>query len=167
LDVNTDKNGVHSLYTEYAGNEIMWHVPTLMPYFAADEQQLERKKHVGNDRAVIIFREEGGQPLKPDIIASKAVHLCIVVQPFQKEDDADVHYRLCVAYKDSVPFFEPVLLPAMEFKKDHKFKEFLLKKLVNGIQATSHAAEFKQLMSFKYKHCLETVCSEYGIKKEE
>ena len=54
---------------------------------------MERKKHVGNDRAVIIFREEGGQPLKPDIIASKAVHLCIVVQPFQKEDDADVHYR--------------------------------------------------------------------------
>ena len=40
LYISADKNGVHSLYTEYAGNEIMWHVPTLMPYFAADEQQV-------------------------------------------------------------------------------------------------------------------------------
>lgn len=44
------------------------------------------------------------------------------------EDINSIYFRLCVAYKDSVPFFEPVLLPAMEFKKDHKFKEFLLKK---------------------------------------
>lgn len=38
--------------------------------------------------------------------------------------------------------------------------------VVNGIQATSHADEFKQLMSFKYKHCLTSICEELGVKEK-
>lgn len=34
------KTGQYSLFTEFDGNEIMWHVPTLMPFFPADEQQV-------------------------------------------------------------------------------------------------------------------------------
>lgn len=39
--------------------------------------------------------------------------------------------------------------------------------VINGIQATSHAEEFKQLMSFKYKHSLSCLCSDYGVKQEK
>ena len=43
----------------------------------------------------------------------------------------------------------------------------ILSKVINGIQATSHAEEFKQLMSFKYKHSLTCLCSDYGVKQEK
>lgn len=165
LDITNGKTGKYSLYTEFDGNEIMWHVPILMPFFGADEQQLERKKHVGNDRAIIIFREEGGEPIPPDIISSKAIHLCIIIQPFRQ--DGDVYYKMSIAYKESVPFFNPQLPSPCEFIKGNEFKQFLLTKLINGIQATSHADEFKQLMGFKYKHTLNTLCSDYGVKHEK
>jgi RAP1 GTPase activating protein 1 len=106
----------------------MWHVPALMPYFPGDEQQLERKKHVGNDRAIVIFQEEGGAPFPADIVASKAVHLCIVVQPFHKEGDETIHYRVGCAYKQSVPFFEPHIPQMVEYRRGATFREILLNK---------------------------------------
>eukprot|EP00012_Vannella_robusta_P008897 CAMPEP_0206200010 /NCGR_PEP_ID=MMETSP0166-20121206/10613_1 /ASSEMBLY_ACC=CAM_ASM_000260 /TAXON_ID=95228 /ORGANISM="Vannella robusta, Strain DIVA3 518/3/11/1/6" /LENGTH=307 /DNA_ID=CAMNT_0053618243 /DNA_START=245 /DNA_END=1168 /DNA_ORIENTATION=- len=165
LDVVGGKTGKYSLFTEFEGNEIMWHVPTMMPFFPDDPQQLERKKHVGNDRAVVIFRDPGGDPIPPNIVHSKAVHLCIVIEPVHNEEGD--FYRVCVAYKNTVPFFEPALPEEAEFKKGPTFINFLLHKLINGIQATSHAEEFKQLMSFKYKHSLTCLCSDYGVKQEK
>lgn len=60
----------------------MWHVATLMPFFAGDKQQLERKKFIGNDRVVLIFREEGGEPLSPYVVASKAIYVTAIVSPY-------------------------------------------------------------------------------------
>lgn len=100
----------------------MWHVPTLMPYFNHDDQQvinnlffyafpslnfsnlfldiqLERKKQVGNDRAVIVFREEGGDPIPPNTISSKAILLFFLIQPFTKDGE--------IYYKYNIPPFSP------------------------------------------------------------
>ncbi len=41
--------GTHSVYTRFLGIEIMFHVSTLLPYFEKDKQQVERKRHIGND----------------------------------------------------------------------------------------------------------------------
>lgn len=49
--------GTHSVYTEYSGYEVMFHVASLLPYSASNKQQLERKRHVGNDIGVIIFQD--------------------------------------------------------------------------------------------------------------
>ena len=54
--------GKYSYYTTFRGYEIMFHVNTLLPYFPLDPQQLERKRHVGNDVGVIIFTE-GADPI--------------------------------------------------------------------------------------------------------
>ena len=35
---------------------MMFHVSTLLPFFPADPQQVERKRHIGNDLVVIIFQ---------------------------------------------------------------------------------------------------------------
>ena len=139
----------------------MWHVPTMMPFFPDDPQQvfresnsssrmidslwqLERKKHVGNDRAVVIFRDPGGDPIPPNIVHSKAVHLCIVIEPVHNEEGDFYRFvltlhlplcsydvvskRVCVAYKNTVPFFEPALPEEAEFKKGPTFINFLLHK---------------------------------------
>ena len=46
-----------SIYTTYDEYEIMFHVSTFIPYTEDDDQQLGRKRHLGNDIVVIIFQE--------------------------------------------------------------------------------------------------------------
>lgn len=57
-----NSTGKHSYYTTFRNYEIMFHVNTLLPYFPADPQQLERKRHVGNDVALIVFCD-GSNPI--------------------------------------------------------------------------------------------------------
>lgn len=57
--------GQESIYTEFHGYEIMFHVAPLLPYSATNKQQLERKRHVGNDIAVIVFQEGDSTPFCP------------------------------------------------------------------------------------------------------
>jgi len=49
--------GRHSIYTEFQGLEIMFHVATYIPFTPEDRQQVERKRHIGNDIVVIVFRD--------------------------------------------------------------------------------------------------------------
>jgi len=48
----------------------MFHVSTLIPYVPDDEQQIERKRHIGNDIVMIVFKE-GTQPFDPQVMRSK------------------------------------------------------------------------------------------------
>ena len=47
--------GATSVFTVFEGHEIMFHISTLLPFTTGNEQQLERKRHLGNDIVVIIF----------------------------------------------------------------------------------------------------------------
>lgn len=47
--------GKYSIYTLYEGHEIMFHVSTLLPYSRDNKQQVERKRHIGNDIVNIVF----------------------------------------------------------------------------------------------------------------
>ena len=59
LDVKSNHTGNESYYTRLRdGREIMFHVSTLLPYLTNDKQQLQRKRHVGNDMVCIVFQEE-------------------------------------------------------------------------------------------------------------
>lgn len=53
------------MYTEYQGYQVMFHVATLLPYSTSNKQQLERKRHVGNDIAVILFQDSDSTPFCP------------------------------------------------------------------------------------------------------
>ena len=57
----------------------MFHVSTLLPYVGNDDQQLERKRHLGNDVVLIIFKE-GNTPFSPKIIRSHFNCIFLVVQ---------------------------------------------------------------------------------------
>jgi RAP1 GTPase activating protein 1 len=58
---------------------VLFHVASLLPYSPGDSQQLQRKRHIGNDIVAIIFQEEP-TPFSPDMIASHFLHAFIVVQ---------------------------------------------------------------------------------------
>uniref|UniRef100_A0A2K6TTW2 Signal-induced proliferation-associated 1 n=1 Tax=Saimiri boliviensis boliviensis TaxID=39432 RepID=A0A2K6TTW2_SAIBB len=61
LDTKTDSTGTHSLYTTYQDHEIMFHVSTMLPYTPNNQQQLLRKRHIGNDIVTIVFQEPGSK----------------------------------------------------------------------------------------------------------
>lgn len=50
--------GKESYYTVYKGHEVMFHVSTMLPYSKNNPQQLERKRHIGNDIVNIIYTDD-------------------------------------------------------------------------------------------------------------
>ncbi|XP_023312461.1 GTPase-activating Rap/Ran-GAP domain-like protein 3, partial [Anoplophora glabripennis] len=79
LDIQNGHTGDTAVYDVFKEREIMFHVSTLLPYTENDPQQLQRKRHIGNDIVAIVFQEEN-TPFSPDMIASHFLHTFIVVQ---------------------------------------------------------------------------------------
>eukprot|EP01125_Pyxidicula_operculata_P006691 TRINITY_DN2300_c0_g1_i2.p1 TRINITY_DN2300_c0_g1~~TRINITY_DN2300_c0_g1_i2.p1 ORF type:complete len:873 (+),score=120.37 TRINITY_DN2300_c0_g1_i2:60-2678(+) len=117
--------GNRALYTEWRDLSFIFHVSTMLPFYLDDPQQLARKRHLGNDIVLIIFKE-GNTPYSPDTVASTFNHIIIVVQPVYIKDE--LKYRVSVASKETVPSFGPSLPEPALFNADSAFREFLLAK---------------------------------------
>lgn len=95
LDTAHGQTGEESVYETFYDKEIMFHVSTLLPFSKTDNQQLERKRHIGNDIVTIIFQDEN-TPFAPDMIASNFLHAFIVIQKVKlSENDKTTRYRVC------------------------------------------------------------------------
>lgn len=143
LDITHGQTGDVSIYTEFMDNEIMFHVSTLLPYSDGDSQQLQRKRHIGNDIVAIVFQEEN-TPFIPGVIASHFLHAYIVIQPINSNTD-NVMYKVAVTARDDVPFFGPTLPQPAIFKKGPEFRDFVLAKLINAERACCTAEQFAKL----------------------
>jgi hypothetical protein len=73
--------GNKAIYVEHEGNEIIFHVATLIQARdpQIDPQQVDRKRHLGNDVVMLIFKE-GNQKFNPAVIHSQFNHVFVVVQ---------------------------------------------------------------------------------------
>ncbi|KAL6080612.1 Rap1 GTPase-activating protein 1 [Balamuthia mandrillaris] len=89
LDVNGKTTGTHSVYTEWENFNIMFHVSTLLPYYPADAQQIERKRHLGNDILMIVFKDsDSTHPFDPACITSEFNHVFAVVSLAEQKDSS-------------------------------------------------------------------------------
>lgn len=61
-----DATGTHSIFSTIEDISIMFHVATMLPLDVKDQDQpiLERKRHIGNDVVVLIFKD-GHTPIDP------------------------------------------------------------------------------------------------------
>ncbi|XP_077168361.1 rap1 GTPase-activating protein 2 isoform X4 [Paroedura picta] len=143
LDVSHGQTGVESVYTVFRDREIMFHVSTKLPFTEGDAQQLQRKRHIGNDIVAIIFQEEN-TPFVPDTIASNFLHAYIVVQVENSETD-NPSYKVAVTAREDVPSFGPPLPNPPLFQKNSEFREFLLTKLINAENACCKSDKFAKL----------------------
>ncbi|XP_037347373.1 GTPase-activating Rap/Ran-GAP domain-like protein 3 isoform X1 [Talpa occidentalis] len=142
LDTKNDTTGISSVYTVYQGHEIMFHVSTMLPYSKENKQQVERKRHIGNDIVAIVF-QEGEEPspaFKPSMIRSHFTHIFALVRYDQQNDN----YRLKIFSEESVPLFGPPLPSPPVFTDHQEFRDFLLVKLINGEKATLETPTFAQ-----------------------
>ncbi|XP_022090210.1 uncharacterized protein LOC110979045 isoform X2 [Acanthaster planci] len=165
LDVQHGQTGSHSIYTEHLGREIMFHVSTLLPHTEGDKQQLQRKRHIGNDIVAIVFQEEN-TPFVPDMIASNFLHSFIVVQAIEPNTE-NTRYKVAVTARDDVPFYGPALPSPSVFKKGPEFREFLLTKLLNAENACYKADKFSTIQERTRAALLDSLYSELNSKNEE
>nr|XP_043867874.1 GTPase-activating Rap/Ran-GAP domain-like protein 3 isoform X5 [Solea senegalensis] len=142
LDTKNDTTGIKSIYTVYQGHELMFHVSTMLPYSKENKQQVERKRHIGNDIVTIVFQEgdDTSSSFKPSMIRSHFTHIFALVR-YNSQNDS---YRLKIFSEESVPLFGPPLPPPPVFTDHHEFRDFLLVKLINGEKATLETPTFAQ-----------------------
>jgi hypothetical protein len=131
---NNETTGTESVFADYLEYQIMFHVSTLIPYVPDDEQQIERKRHIGNDIVMIVFKE-GTQPFDPQVMRSKFNHVFVVIQK-EAAKGPKTYYRMHIANKPGVPPYTPFLPHPPVFEKDNEFRHFLFTKLINAERAT-------------------------------
>ncbi|XP_027711860.1 signal-induced proliferation-associated protein 1 isoform X1 [Vombatus ursinus] len=142
LDIKTDSTGTHSVYTTYQDHEIMFHVSTMLPYTPNNQQQLLRKRHIGNDIVTIIFQEPGALPFCPSTIRSHFQHVFLVVRA-HAPCTPHTSYSVAVSRTQDTPAFGPALPPGGgPFPASPAFRALLLAKALNGEQAASRARKF-------------------------
>ncbi|XP_067360651.1 rap1 GTPase-activating protein 1 isoform X9 [Channa argus] len=164
LDVSHGQTGTESVYTSFHNKEIMFHVSTKLPYTEGDSQQLQRKRHIGNDIVAIVFQEEN-TPFVPDMIQSNFLHAYVVVQVENACTD-NVTYKVSVTARDDVPFFGPALPDPAIFKKGLEFREFLFTKLINAEYACYKAEKFAKLEERTRSALLETLYEELHLNSQ-
>ncbi|XP_015108623.1 GTPase-activating Rap/Ran-GAP domain-like protein 3 isoform X2 [Diachasma alloeum] len=141
LDIKGDMTGKESVYTVYAGHEVMYHVSTILPHSKDNPQQLERKRHIGNDIVNIIYSDDPSvlETFNPNCIRSQFTHVFAVVT--SEEND---RWRIAIYCDESVPLFGPSLPCPPVFDDPYIFREFLLVKLINGEKATFDTPTFSR-----------------------
>ncbi|XP_061558825.1 rap1 GTPase-activating protein 2-like isoform X2 [Phycodurus eques] len=143
LDVSHGQTGSQSVYTVHRQQEIMFHVSTKLPFTEGDTQQLQRKRHIGNDIVAVVFQEEA-TPFVPDMIASNFLHAFVLVQ-VEDPCSENTIYKVSVTAREDVPPFGPPLPNPAVFKKGPEFREFLLTKIINAELACYKSIRFARL----------------------
>ncbi|XP_039289519.1 rap1 GTPase-activating protein 1 [Nilaparvata lugens] len=165
LDTQFGQTGDEAIYQLYKEREIIFHVSTLLPYTDNDPQQLQRKRHIGNDIVAVVF-QESNTPFSPDMIASHFLHAYIVVQAIEP-NTPNTRYEIKVTARDDVPFFGPTLPSPPIFKKGPELKEFLLTKLINAENACYKAHKFAKLELRTRTSLLSSLCEELREKSKD
>ncbi|KAI9315996.1 hypothetical protein BX666DRAFT_1860034, partial [Dichotomocladium elegans] len=80
LDTKSGYSGEYTYVDEWNNHSIAYHVSTLIPAHPGDNQQVQKKRHIGNDIACVVY-VEGKQPFNPAAIKSQFLHVFIVVHP--------------------------------------------------------------------------------------
>ena len=143
LDNKNDSTGLFSYYASFEGMEVMFHVSTLLPYTPNHQQQLLRKRHIGNDIVTIIFQEKDALPFTPTIIRSQFQHVFIVVRAAGKcPTTGKSRFAVAVSQAKDTPPFGPPLPADPIFVIGSEFRRFLLTKLINAECAAHHCQKF-------------------------
>jgi len=128
LDTKYDGTGSHSIFSRFEDNEIMFHVSTLLPFTPRSTQQVERKRHIGNDVVVIVFKESNS-PYVISTVASQFTHIVIVVSVDKElSTDDNTVYRCALCVQNGVPFFGEPFPSNGRFFDKLLFRDFLFRK---------------------------------------
>ncbi|KAG7188330.1 hypothetical protein KM043_007988 [Ampulex compressa] len=157
LDTVHDLTGLYSVYTNWRGIEIMFHVSTLLPYERHDPQKLQRKRHIGNDIVCVVFLEADNTSFSPACIKSHFLHTFILVRVSPRIKRKIARYEVSVVTRDEVGAYKPYLWEQSVFEKGPMFREWILTKIVNGERASYSAPKFARMQERTRSQMLEDI----------
>lgn len=163
LDTIENATGPYSIYTEWRGFEIMFHVSTYLPYSEVNPQQVERKRHLGNDIVILVFHDGKGV-FDPSCIRSHFNHVFIIVRPVFVEGEKTPHYKVSVVYKGEVLPFLPRFPKDYIFEEGEYFREFVLTKLINAENSSLRTSQFTTKSFNTKKDILLDITDKYMTK---
>jgi hypothetical protein len=137
---------------------IMWHIATMMRIVEDTKEYLHRKRHVGNDVVVVIFRDWGTTTKFEPSFRSNFNHVFIVIQPaiLDSNGRATSYYLQVAAKKDVAPF--PPFIPCFPLFKPIPRAElatFLAVKCINGEVAALQSPAFAARLSIARRAFIE------------
>ncbi|KAI9345431.1 hypothetical protein BD770DRAFT_302978, partial [Pilaira anomala] len=142
LDTKSGDSGDYTYTNVWNENILAYHVSTLIPSRPGDKQQIQRKRHIGNDIVCIVF-VEGNQPFNPTAIKSQFLHVFIVVHQELSFDKKVKVWRVEIVSVKDVPDFGPKLPEnSAVFYNEKDLEQFLLAKLVNAEYAAFKSPKF-------------------------
>ncbi|NXT68385.1 RPGP1 protein, partial [Chaetops frenatus] len=167
LDVTHGQTGSESVYCHFRDKEIMFHVSTKLPYTEGDAQQLQRKRHIGNDIVAIVFQDEN-TPFVPDMIASNFLHAFVVVQLEQGGTQGTLYKVSARGGRRGAPgdTSHTRTHPGRPHPQGPEFQEFLLTKLINAEYACYRAEKFAKLEERTRAALLETLHEELQARSQ-
>ncbi|XP_031432829.1 rap1 GTPase-activating protein 2 isoform X2 [Clupea harengus] len=169
LDISHGQTGSEAVFTSFHGREIMFHVATKLPFTNGDAQQLQRKRHIGNDIVALVY-QEGNTPFIPDVISSHFLHCFIAVRrvkrgPEGEEGDGGA-FQVAVTAREDVPPFGPPLPSPPIFTEGSVLREFLLTKLINAEISCYKSDRFSRLEVRTRSSLLEGLHSELTTRSQ-
>ncbi|KAJ3160838.1 hypothetical protein HDU86_008198 [Geranomyces michiganensis] len=161
LDTKFGQTGSHSIFTKYRQFDIMFHVSTYLPHKREDRQQIQRKRHIGNDIVTIVFLD-GNCQFDPKSIKSQFLHVFIAVQEDTTTRPGQAGWRVVLASNVDVPWFGPELPNPPVFWNPAELRDFLLAKMINGENAAYKAPKFKKPHIRTRTAVLDEIIRDYG-----
>jgi len=134
----------------------------MLPYFPKDPQQVERKRHLGNDVVLVIFKESSEDMFPAHRISSQFNHSFAIVQPVEN----GTKYRVAFSNKFGVKPYGPFISSNVVFERGPKFREFFLTKLINAERAAMHAPDFRQRLAKTRETLLRDISDSFKKKKQ-
>ncbi|XP_049850060.1 GTPase-activating Rap/Ran-GAP domain-like protein 3 [Schistocerca gregaria] len=154
----TNSTGTHSIASTWqAPNDIgtfqiMYHVSTMLP-FGEQDQNLAKKRHIGNDIVVIVFQEEGSKPFNPSTIRSNYIQIIVVIRVINLGGKKWA-WKVMLCSAEDVPKFAPPLPYPPIFTSQEKLCQWLIYKTINGELAAYHSKLFTQQFRATWKSLL-------------
>ncbi|CAK4523009.1 unnamed protein product [Aphanomyces euteiches] len=109
LDANPKSlsNGTKTIYYSTSTSELIFHVVTMMPTKESDPQQIDKKRHVGNDYVHIVW-SDNFRAYNQTTITSNFNFVQVVIYPL-KHPSYDGLYLIEILTKPNVPLFGPLM----------------------------------------------------------
>uniref|UniRef100_A0A6B2LBM5 Rap-GAP domain-containing protein n=1 Tax=Arcella intermedia TaxID=1963864 RepID=A0A6B2LBM5_9EUKA len=167
LDVHKNTTGKYALASHFESFSILFHVSTFLPFDPDDEQQVSRKRHIGNDIVVIVFQEKGANAaFDPLSIRSFFNQVYIVVRKDHElsAEKGKTYYRIAVSYKDGVEMCGPGLPSPPILEKGELLKKWFYTKLINCERSSYLSPHFSKVLSRTRRELLQVLYEKYYPK---
>lgn len=167
----SNSTGTHSYVHNWPGLgnsgpfQLMYHVSTLLPHGEAD-QNLAKKRHIGNDIVAIVFQEDGSKPFLATTIKSNYLQIIIVVRSINL-GDGKYAWRVTVSNAQDVPEYGPPLPYPPIFTDRSILCDWLVHKMINGELAAYRGKLFIQQFRTTWKTLVSDLVSKLPPSKRK